>query len=275
MIKLVREYYADRLIRISEQELEKVLKVIEPPAALIGGWAVHFHVNDKFKEEQARDYIGSRDIDLGFKVDPTWKPSEIKEKAVGRSLRKIEELSCTKSRFGYEVNFHRETMNRLTEDDAKKLPMHQIFTVSVDILPDNQNLRNFEEAFGFQPPAEPLLKHVFEKERAKILKEYVVWELSDSVFIPNPEVLAVMKICSLPDREKGHKRAKDLADLYSILWYTEPYEEIREKVESLAPHEKLVRLEKSLNNEIFESAANLLRVEIDLIRSVINRLSSV
>jgi len=226
VIDLARGYYADRIIQISEQELEKVLEVIEPPAALIGGWAVHMHVNDGFKAEQGRSYIGSRDIDLGVRVDPSWKPIELKEKAIGRSLREIKDLGYTKSSFGFEISFHRETTNRLAENEVEDLPMHQIFTVSIDILPDNQNLKNFERAFGFHPPAEPLLNHVFEKKRAKALKDYITLELPDSIFIPNPEVLAVMKISSLPDREKGHKRVKDLADLHSLLWYAKPYEKV-------------------------------------------------
>ncbi len=272
VIDLVREYYVNRIIQISEQELEKVLEVIEPPAALIGGWAVHMHVNDGFKAETERNYIGSRDIDLGVRVDPSWKPSELKEKAIGRSLGGIEGLDYIKSRFGFEINFNRETMTRLTEGEVKELPMHQIFTVSIDILPDNQNLKNFERAFGFHPPAEPLLNHVFEKKRAKSLGDYVDWELPDSIFIPYPEVLAAMKVSSLPDREKGHKRVKDLADLHSLLWYTKPYEKIRKNIRNLISEEKFNDLEKNLDNAIFESAANLLQVEINLIRSAVNQL---
>ncbi|KXB05655.1 hypothetical protein AKJ50_00315 [candidate division MSBL1 archaeon SCGC-AAA382A13] len=269
---MVRGHYIDQIIQLSEQELEKILKAVKPPAALIGGWAVHFHVDDGFRKDQGREYIGSRDIDLGVRVNPSWKQNEIKKKAVGMTLKEIEKLGYTKARFGFEIHYHRETMNRLTEEEARELPMHQIFSVSIDVLPDSEKLKNFEKAFGFHPPAEPLLEYVFEKKRAKALKNYVPWSLPDSIYIPNPEVLAAMKIRSFPDREKGYKRVKDLADLHALLWYTEPYEKIRNNLRKLISNERFDKLENSLNIEIFESTANLLQVETDLIRNTVNRL---
>lgn len=63
---MVRQYYVPRITELSEQELQTVFNTVEPPAALLGGWAVHLHVNDSFQREYGREYIGSRDIDLGI-----------------------------------------------------------------------------------------------------------------------------------------------------------------------------------------------------------------
>lgn len=68
---MVRQYYVDEITDISEQELRPLCQTVEPPACLLGGWAVHLHVNDGFRSEYGREYIGSRDVDLGFHVDRT------------------------------------------------------------------------------------------------------------------------------------------------------------------------------------------------------------
>ncbi len=69
---MVRQYYADEITGISEEELRPLCQTVEPPACLLGGWAVHLHVNDGFRDAYGREYIGSRDVDLGFHVDPDW-----------------------------------------------------------------------------------------------------------------------------------------------------------------------------------------------------------
>lgn len=98
------EFWNDRVI---EKSWEVLLELNERfDFILIGGWAVHLHVNNEFKSDQGRRYIGSRDVDLGFTIDSSWKPNEIKGKAIGISLRKIEELGYTKSRFGFEISFN-------------------------------------------------------------------------------------------------------------------------------------------------------------------------
>lgn len=52
--------------RISQRYLEEVIRKVERPVCLLGGWAVYLQVNKNFKETTGRDYVGSRGIDLGF-----------------------------------------------------------------------------------------------------------------------------------------------------------------------------------------------------------------
>lgn len=58
--------YETRITDLSKQYLEKLVKVIEDDIYLLGGWAVYYVVNENFSKIRKRDYIGSRDIDIGF-----------------------------------------------------------------------------------------------------------------------------------------------------------------------------------------------------------------
>lgn len=66
---MVRQYYVPQVTELSEQELREVFEAAEPPVCLLGGWAVHLHVNPGFRSEHGREYIGSRDIDIGVHID--------------------------------------------------------------------------------------------------------------------------------------------------------------------------------------------------------------
>lgn len=269
---MVRQYYVDQVTDLSEQELQSVFDVAEPPVCLLGGWAVHLHVNPQFEEEHGRQYIGSRDIDLGVHVNPEWKPEELPETPVGDSITRIRELGYTKSRFGFVQNFHRDNGDRISEDEASQYDMHEIFQVYIDIIPDTSELEPFREVFGFKPPAEPFLKPVFEEGMGEPLRDHVSWEASREAKIVSPEVLAAMKTRSLPDRDKSHKRVKDVADLHALLWYTKDYSDMRSALLQRASNEDIQRLEEAVSREVFENAAQLLQVNPDIVENSITRL---
>ena len=58
--------YAQNEVEISRMHLEEVISSIDEPIVVLGGWAVYFLVNGAYRETTGREYIGSRDIDLGF-----------------------------------------------------------------------------------------------------------------------------------------------------------------------------------------------------------------
>ena len=60
--------YEPNEIDISEKYLERVLRQIKGRACLLGGWATYHLVNKNFEKTNGRKYIGSRDIDIGFRV---------------------------------------------------------------------------------------------------------------------------------------------------------------------------------------------------------------
>ncbi len=82
--KMVRQYYVPQITEISEQELQSIFRAAKPPVCLLGGWAVHLHVNEGFQTEYGREYIGSRDIDLGIHIQPDQTSEEIRESVVGK-----------------------------------------------------------------------------------------------------------------------------------------------------------------------------------------------
>ena len=97
----MRQYYVPQVTELAEQELQAVFEAAEPPVCLLGGWAVHLHVNPGFHSEHGREYIGSRDIDIGVHVDSGWSDEELPGTPVRTSIPAIEDLGYTKNRLGF------------------------------------------------------------------------------------------------------------------------------------------------------------------------------
>lgn len=271
---MVRQYYVPQITELSEQELQEVFEKVEPPVCLLGGWAVHFHVNPGFQSEHGRDYIGSRDIDIGIHVNDGLGGEELLETPVGKSISALEGLGYTKSRFGFVQNFLRDSQERITEDEANRYGMHEVFQVYVDLIPDTRELEDFRRVFGFTPPAEPLLAPVFEHGIGEPISEYVSWSHSADKMIAPAKLLAAMKIRSLPDRDKSHKQVKDVADLHSLLWYVKDFGKMKADTKGYVSGSKLDRVDKTVDEAIIEDTAQLLQVDERLISNSISRLVS-
>lgn len=269
---MVRQYYVPQVTELSEQELQTVFEAANPPVCLLGGWAVHLHVNPGFQSEHGRSYIGSRDIDIGVHINPDWSSNDFSEKPVSQSIEGIQRLGYTKSRFGFVQNFLRDTQERLSEEEARNYGMHEVFQVYVDIIPDTTELEVFQGEFGFKPPAEPLLRPVFSDGVGESLNEYVSWTAKENAFIVPSELLAAMKIRSLPDRDKSHKRVKDVADLHALLWYVKDYNQMKTEVLDYVSKSDLEQLESAVDDTVFENASQLLQVDQQVIRESIQRL---
>lgn len=269
---MVRQYYVPQVTELSEQELQAVFEASEPPVCLLGGWAVHLHVNPGFQSEHGREYIGSRDIDIGVHIDYSWTTADFPDTPVGESISAISDVGYTRSRFGFVQHFLRDSQERISEAEAEEHGLHEVFQVYVDIIPDTTELGAFREVFGFKPPAEPLLAPVFEECEGEPLSEYVPWSSPDEKLIVPPDLLAAMKVRSLPDRDKSHKRVKDIADLHALLWYVEDYTEMKAEVLERVAASDLDRLDDAVDEGMFESAAQLLQVEPQLVSDSIKRL---
>jgi len=269
---VVRQYYVPQVTELSERELRTVFEAAEQPVCLLGGWAVHFHVAPGFKAEHSREYIGSRDIDIGVHVDAGWSSRSLSETPVGGSISAIEDLGYTKSRFGFVQHFLRDSQDRISEAEASEYSMHEVFQVYVDVIPDTTELETFRDAFGFKPPAEPLLGPVFEEDKGEPLTEYVSWSVPADKLIVSPELLAAMKIRSLPDRDKSHKRVKDVADLHALLWYVTDYAEMRTSALEYVSDSDVAEFVEAVDDSVFEDAATLLQIESELISDSITRL---
>ncbi|MBI3052383.1 hypothetical protein HYY74_08090 [Candidatus Woesearchaeota archaeon] len=72
----------------------------------------------------------------------------------------------------------------------------------------------FRKIFGFDPIDEPLLRFAFEEKDVVLMKEF-----DKKLLLPSVALLLAMKISSLPQRDKEHKRVKDVCDIFALEWY--------------------------------------------------------
>lgn len=153
---------------ISSRYLKTVVDKLEEPICLIGGWAVYHSVNENFKTATGRNYIGSRDIDLGFHFEVDWNEKTILGSAFARSLRIIEnQLGFMPVGFRYLKEFHIETEKELSDNEVKNTPMHFIFPLYIDPIVDIIHPK-FHNIFKFNPIDEPLLEMVFTDKNNRI-----------------------------------------------------------------------------------------------------------
>jgi hypothetical protein len=130
---------------ISHRYLKTVVRKLQEPICLLGGWAVHRHVDRNFKETTGRNYIGSRDIDLGFHFKADWSINELRESTFAKSLRIIEEeLGFRPMGFRYLKEFHTETREELSKDESRGTPQHLIFPLYIDPIVDIIHPRFYE-----------------------------------------------------------------------------------------------------------------------------------
>ena len=50
---------------LSWEYVKNITKELSKPVIVIGGWALYFLVKDKFRESFGKDYLGSKDLNLG------------------------------------------------------------------------------------------------------------------------------------------------------------------------------------------------------------------
>lgn len=84
--------------------------------------------------------------------------------------------------------------------------------------------------------------------------------------------MAAMKVRAFPQRDKSHKRLKELADLHALLWYVTDYDEIQPAVRDRLTAEDLSAIASTLTDDLYERAARLITVEPTIVRQSIERL---
>jgi len=198
--------YDDFETNTSYKYLKTVVEALKEPICILGGWAVYFQVNQRFKEANGRDYIGSRDIDLGFHFDEN---TALAISPMADSIKAIEKLGFEPLSFRYVKDIDRFT----GEPTEKMIPLHQRFQMAVDLIVDFVSPK-FKHVFRFTPVCEPLLKFAFDGNATRMV------EFDKKLLLPSPEVLIATKLHSIPHRSKKDKVVKDLCDLYALLWYT-------------------------------------------------------
>ena len=121
--------YSENETRYSRDYLGRILNAVSQPPCLMGGWAVYLHVNEEFNNSKGRDYLGSRDIDLGFHLDPNWSYEQYKASDLFRTISAIRELRFEEQSYRFVKRYHSDTQVELSEEQARSLPIHQIFNL--------------------------------------------------------------------------------------------------------------------------------------------------
>ncbi len=202
--------YKEFETRTSYRYLKEVIKSLNEPICILGGWAIFFHVNPKFQKEQQLPYLGSRDIDLGFHMNN----KITKNSTIMQSIAILEKkLKFKPLNFRLYKEIHTETEEEVRP--GQFIPPHFIFPMYIDLIVDIIP-PDFKKITGFNPIDEPLLKFVFENHKT------VTTAFNKKLFLPKPELIMAMKLKSLPNRgDKAHKKIKDLCDFFALAWYTD------------------------------------------------------
>ena len=252
---------------ISERYLKKIIR-ISAGTALIGGWAVYIHVNKNFRQARGRNYSGSRDIDIGIHIDKNWSIDELKKCVFPGLVHHLEKDGFEWQGFRMLKNFHTETEEELTPEESRKLFAHTIFPLYIDIIVDFIHPK-FSETFGFVPIDEPLLKYVFNNGK---LKKKMMF-LGSVITLPAPELLVAMKLNSLPERDKEHKRIKDISDIFALMFFSDKsLADIKESLFSFYEMKKASSVIKSLTDEDMAHVAGALGFEFIEIKGVLMKL---
>ena len=204
--------YEENEVAISRKYLHEVLVTIDEPIVLLGGWAVYYLVNEAYIETTGRNYVGSRDIDLGF----TFLSSNLDDSTFIKTLKKLEEdLDFEPLSFRLFKEMHLETGESISPGETKKTPSYMIFPLYVDMIVDRIP-GGFAEQYGFTPIDEPLLSPIFADPKNRTEIDV----LGKHIWLPTPKMMLAMKIKSYPDRTKDHKKIKDISDISALLLFS-------------------------------------------------------
>lgn len=200
--------YKEFETRTSYNYLREIIKNLNEPICILGGWAVFIHANNRFEKAQGRPYLGSRDIDLGFNMK-----GGLRRSALSQTITILtDKLNFKPLSFRLVKEIHTETEEEIKGEEI--VPAHFTFPMYVDLIVDFIP-EDFRKVFGFNPIDEPLLRTVFEKKEFIVVKEF-----GKNLLLPKPEILLSMKASSLPNRDKDHKKIKDICDMFALAWYT-------------------------------------------------------
>ena len=259
--------YPEFETRISHKYLKEVIKVLEEPICILGGWAVFFHVNKKYKKVKGRNYLGSRDIDLGFHLDKNATTKEMENSSLAKSLDILEnKLKFKPISFRLLKEFHTETSKEIKKNET--IPSHFTFPLYVDPLVDFIP-KGFKKVFHFQPADEPLLRFAF--ENAKYRDE--LKEFNKKLWLPKPELLLATKLNALMLRDLEHKKIKDICDIFALMWYSgEMPTSLRNKVSKFIPLKTIKRAIINIKDDEYKKASINLDHSHQEIRRVIEIL---
>jgi hypothetical protein len=243
---------------ISYDYLKIIISKLKDPIIIIGGWATYLTVNSKFKSEFGIDYIGSRDVDLGFNTLKSFKDTS--------NILEENGFKLISYRYLKEINY--ETGKELTKEESMTTPIYNIFPMYIDLLIAKTNKKIIAQ-LGFAPADEPLVKLVFKNKKYRT--ELV--EFNKKLWLPSPSLLLATKINSVVNREKTHKKIKDYCDIVALCLYSgENIDTLITFIKKYTIKERLLKFKTNITKEELEKISNILRINKDIIERVILKI---
>jgi hypothetical protein len=259
--------YSDFETGTSYEYLQKIVEILKEPICILGGWAVYFTVNAAFQKDQGRNYLGSRDIDLGFYIDKKYTKQQLKSSTIGTALSLLEQQEFKPLGFRYYKDIHIETGKELTSEQSAKTPTHDIFQIYIDPIV-NEIPPSFREVFGFDPVDEPLLTPVFQDENNRT----ELTEFHKHLWLPTPEILLATKLKSICNRTKDEKMIKDICDIYVLSWYSpRKFHELRQDVHTFIDNLDEISAKVELK-EWFKKAEIAMGIKAETIKNIFVQL---
>jgi hypothetical protein len=258
------DLYSKKITDISLDSLKNLAGLTSFPICVCGGWAVYFTINDLFKEQKNRDYIGSQDIDIGFYLAPMMTKTELENTDLFKTLDILESNGFKPEGFRYKKEI--EYTQQVIKDEKLK---NKEFVLYIDILVNSYppSLYDIYPNCFFEVP---LIEQVY----SSIKYQVKISSVSDNLFIPTREIIAAMKVQSLPSRgDAFHKKVKDLCDLYSLLWFSK--KTVKENIEDMLNFidvNSIKRLKNSINKNIVSECEGYLGEPKGSLNTVLNDL---
>ena len=256
-------------IEISQRYLKSVLSAAKEPICILGAWAVYMTVNESFSRDQGRNYLGSRDIDLGFHLNENATEKELRNSDFNSVIQVLERSGFEFVGFRLVKHFHTETRRELKGAEARKTPSYETFELYVDPIVDAVPKLS-KKVFGFVPIDEPMLSRVFIQKEAKTTALF-----GKRVLLPLPKVLLAAKIKSVVSRDKEYKRIKDIADIYALAWYSKvKLYELMTELSSIVPKKEVSSTLRAFKKEELARASMALGVDAVQVQRVMDELTS-
>ena len=241
--------------------------MLDRSTVLLGGWAVFLTVNESYRAAVGRDYLGSKDVDLGFHIDPTWSLEELKASSYAKALKAIEDhgyFPAGTSRYSKIID--KNTREVLDEQAASTVPLHDLFFLYLDPIVDIIHPRH-DQVFAIKPIDEPLLTKVFSNQNFKTVQLG-----PSSLLVPDTSTLLATKLAAYPNRDREHKRIKDACDIYSLLWHSP--DDFRSLIDSIKDQysDLIGPGMRLLEKEVITAASTHVGVKEQMYRDTISQL---
>lgn len=237
------------------------------PFLLMGGWAVYLTVNESFSKMHGSSYLGSRDIDICFHVDPGQTVEALSTSTFAQALSIVKQAGYTPhGSYRFCKMIRRVDGAVLTEEAAKRYPLHEIAYLYVDMMVDNVHPQH-KHVFRCDPLDEPMAARMFE-DGDSVKQSFGDFE----VYIPAPASLLATKLRSIPKRQRDDKLWKDACDIYSIIWHSsEDYSSIITKVRKEHPDD-CAKARRAMTEDVVTRAAYHVGIDSSEFASVVDLL---